>query len=49
MTKMNRLSRRMEKLRQLENGRKQFCALARPQIRTYVWVNSISLPVAVTR
>lgn len=53
MINMNKIAKRAAKKAQrvenLENGRRQFETLARPQATAYVWVNNISLPVAISR
>ena len=48
MFDMKKNEKKIRKLRELENGKRQFCAIPRP-ITTYVFVNNISAAVAVGR
>lgn len=53
MINMNKLSKKLakkaQKIENLENGRRQFETLVRPQATAYVWVNNITLPVTLGR
>ena len=47
MFNMQKNARKIEKLQRLENGKRQFSAIPRPAT-TYVFVNNVSIPVALS-
>ena len=46
MYDMKKNDRKNEKIQRLENGKQQFNAIPRP-LTTYVFVNNVSIPVAL--
>ncbi len=48
MFDMRKNARKIEKLQRLENGKRQFSAIPRP-LTAYVFVNNVSIPVALAR
>ena len=48
MFNVKKQERKLQKLQQLENGRRQFNAIPRP-LTTYVFVNNVSVAVALDR
>lgn len=48
MLDMKKHEKKIRKIQELENGKRQFCAIPRP-LTAYVFVNNISAAVAVGR